>query len=48
MTDPRRYRVAIDPDIMEQVRPLANRDYNRNATKAINRILRAALKAKRP
>jgi hypothetical protein len=46
MTDPRRYRVAIDDDIMERIRPLADKEYNRNATKAINQLLRKALAAR--
>jgi hypothetical protein len=45
VTDPRRYRVAIDDEVMERIRPLADKEYNRNATKAINQLLRKALAA---
>jgi hypothetical protein len=45
MTTPRTYRATIDEDIMERIRPLADKEYNRNATKAINQLLRKALAA---
>jgi len=46
MTTPRTYRATIDEDIMERIRPLADKEYNRNATKAINQLLRKALAAR--
>jgi len=46
MTDPRRYRVAIEEDIMERIRPIADKEYNRNCTKAVNQLLRKALAAR--
>ena len=46
MTDPRRYRVAIDDEVMERIRPIADKEYNRNSTKAVNQLLRKALAAR--
>jgi len=46
MTDPRKSRIHIEEDIMERIRPLADKEYNRNATKAINQLLRKALAAR--
>jgi hypothetical protein len=46
MTDPRRYRVAIDDEVMKRIRPLADKEYNRNSTKAVNQLLRKALAAR--
>jgi hypothetical protein len=46
MTDPRRYRVAIDDEVMERIRPIADKEFNRNATKAVNQLLRKALAAR--
>jgi hypothetical protein len=46
MTDPRRYRIHIEEDIMERIRPLADKEFNRNCTKAVNQLLRKALAAR--
>ena len=50
MTDPRRYRVAIDQDVMNDIRVIAKAKDNNNATKTINTLVREALrgKSKRP
>jgi predicted transcriptional regulator len=46
MTDPRRYRVAIDDDVMERIQHIAEKEFNRNATKAVNQLIRKALAAR--
>jgi hypothetical protein len=46
MTDPRRSRIHIEEDVMERIRPIADKEYNRNATKAINQLLRKSLAAR--
>jgi hypothetical protein len=46
MTDPRKYRIRLDDDVMERIRPIADKEYNRNATKAVNQLLRKALAAR--
>jgi len=46
MTDPRRYRVAIDDEVMDRIRPIADKEFNRNSTKAVNQLLRKALAAR--
>jgi hypothetical protein len=47
MTDRRKYRIALDEDVMEAIRAIANKHYNRNATKATNVLLRKAMKAQK-
>jgi hypothetical protein len=46
MTDPRRSRIHIEEDVMERIRPIADKEFNRNATKAVNQLLRKALAAR--
>ena len=46
MTTPRTYRATIDEDIMERIRPIADKEFNRNSTKAVNQLLRKALAAR--
>ena len=47
MTDRRKFRIELDEDVMEAIRALADKHYNRNATKATNVLLRKALKAQK-
>jgi hypothetical protein len=46
MTDPRRSRIHIEEDIMERIRPIADKEFNSNCTKAVNQLLRKALAAR--
>jgi hypothetical protein len=46
MTDPRKSRIHIEEDVMERIRPIADKEFNRNATKAVNQLLRKALAAR--
>jgi hypothetical protein len=43
MTDPRRSRIHIEEDVMEHIRPITDKEFNRNCTKAVNQLLRKAL-----